>query len=679
MSEAPSPDSHAGAISMSSPITPPIRSHDDADGRRRYRQPQQQQQQKFLRKTSSPSSSSSSSQHTFDQDNGDGFDTRRMKSTFPTSAYFPLPVPHKSTVNPAAYSPHPSYVEPPSYHEVEPRSSSTVPRPFTIDGDTLPSQGWSTSTMPTTTAAAAARPRSTYVLSHDPNELEFPSTLEILWDRTPLRAPIIVPHDRLLPSLWVSRQTMISLGESLPYLGGGRRDSRREGKQQDQQDQRRQLGLLVGRASFPGRALGQQEHDGSSNRVPPTFMADARPVVCLDLFDPGRRLAKINESNARDGRGEGEEGEDREEEMLVPSNETLFNTKRNVVEIVVTRNTKAASTTTTTSSSSSSSSSSSNVAIASKTLRAQVVALTEACSSGSVQRPRRASPTTGTMVETDVLHVPGSGLWSIVCTVGDSNEGKYSSSSSSSSAAGAAGEGVPRTMPVKFSVVMPAISLGFTMIQSLPLVTSPMTSQLLHGGTNIHTTTTKSTTKSSSSKHGEFEHGLLTLNQVRRAVPILSDDPLIHRLPMIGAWIQLPLDTFQVLQQTAMTTTMAAASLNRNEPTPPSLQRVLTDPAVWSACCRYLYDPCLTRATSGADVNHFLLAIFPTKVTRPGTPRSPIFLEVSVLAPLGKEEDSSSSSSSSSNRRQQRTYNGRPSMPVVRNLNLLVWLCHKKF
>ena len=598
-----------------------------------------------------------------------------MKSTFPTSAYFPLPGPHSSTVNPAAYSPSPSYVEPPSYHEVEPRSSSTVPRPFTIDGDTLPSQGWSTSTMPTTTAAAGARPRSTYVLSHDPNELEFPSTLEILWDRTPLHAPIIVPHDRLLPSLWVSRQTMITLGDSLPYLGGGGRDSRREGKQQDQC---RQLGLLVGRASFPGRALGKQEHDGSSNRVPPTFMADARPVVCLDLFDPGCRLAKINEPTAIDDKEEGEEGEDREEgeeEMLVPSNETLFNTKRNVVEIVVTRNSKAASTTTTSttttsSTSTSTSTSTSNVAIASKTLRAQVVALTEACSSGSVQCPRRASPTTGTMVETDVLHVPGSGLWSIVCTVGDGNEGNNSSSSSSSAVASAAG--VSRAMPVKFSVVMPAISLGFTMIQSLPLVTSPMTSQLLHGGTNTHTTT------KSSRKHGEFEHGLLTLNQVRRAVPILSDDPLIHRLPMIGAWIQLPLDTFQVLQQTAMTTTMAAASLNRNEPTPPSLQRVLTDPAVWSACCRYLYDPCLTRATSGADVNHFLLAVFPTKVTRPGTPRSPIFLEVSVLTPLGKEEDSSSSSSSS-NRRQKRTYNGRPSMPVVRNLNLLFWRCHKFF
>jgi hypothetical protein len=90
------------------------------------------------------------------------------------------------------------------------------------------------------------------------------------------------------------------------------------------------------------------------------------------------------------------------------------------------------------------------------------------------------------------------------------------------------------------------------------------------------------------------------------------------------------------------------------EATSPSLQRVLTDPAVWSTCCRYLYDPTLTRATQGAQPTYFLLAVFPTDSPRPSAPRNPLFFEVSVV-----------NDGNAGNSDHVKTINGRPSMPVA--------------
>ena len=488
---------------MSSPVTPPINSHRNVQQRRvratrfplpikNNPSPPHCQQHDIttvqsayfpLLPPSAPNKPDPSSQHT----------THNPTATpLPTSlepAQTPLEEPH-------------AYQEPISFHQVEPRN--LVPRPFTMEGYSLPANK---ATLPihdhsTTFQQYTTPTRTHYVMSHDPNELEFPTTLDILWDRSPLRTPIIIPHERLLPSLWVSRQTMLSLSQSVAHS-----DSQ-DGQRNARQGFDVPMGLLVGRASFPGRS-GHNRSRGQPSQLPPTFVADARPVVCLDLFDSGRQLCNVD-SHVDDELAHEQKAPNTPTTILVPSNDSLLKAS-NVVMIPVKRHREGEG--------GDRSSAAATLATPRETAEEHIVDLAGACSNGIIRQAQRISRTAGRIMPKDVLDVPGSGLWSIRCTVGNSNT-----------------NAVTTAIPVRFSVVMPALSLGFTMIQSLPLVTSPMTSSLLHG---------TGSTGSTGGTTGEFQHGLLTLNQVRRAVPLLSDDPLTKRVPMVGAWIQMPLNTFQ--------------------------------------------------------------------------------------------------------------------------------------
>jgi len=507
---SPSPGTHSGTLAMSSPVTPPINSHRNVQQRRvratRFPLPVK----------SNPPPPSRYQQHNITTE------TPPPQSCPVQSAYFPIlppssPTPPNPTATPLPTSSEPArtppeeshrYQEPISFHQVEPRN--LVPRPFTMEGYSLPAN---TATLPlhdhsTTFQQYTTPTRTHYVMSHDPNELEFPTTLDILWDRSPLRTPIIIPHERLLPSLWVSRQTMLSLSQSVAHS-----DSQ-DGQRNARQGSDLPIGLLVGRASFPGRS-GHNRSRGQSSQLPPTFVADARPVVCLDLFDSGRQLCNVD-SHVDDEVAHEQKTPNTPTTILVPSNDSLLKAS-NVMMIPVKRHGEGGDR--------SSAAAAATLATPRETVEEHIVDLADACSNGTIRQAQRISRTAGRTVPKDVLDVPGSGLWSIRCTVGNSTT-----------------NAVTTAIPVRFSVVMPALSLGFTMIQSLPLVTSPMTSSLLHG--------TGSTGRTGGTGHsggttGEFQHGLLTLNQVRRAVPLLSDDPLTKRVPMVGAWIQMPLNTFQ--------------------------------------------------------------------------------------------------------------------------------------
>ena len=321
---------------------------------------------------------------------------RKPPISLPTkSAYFPLPAdspttpthhhhhhdddhPYLNQATAASSTRNDCYTEPLSFHQVEPRNM--VPRPFTLDGYSVP-PSTSTSGTGNFTTSTPYHPqlpqlprRTTYAMSHDPNALEFPSTLDILWDRSPLRTPIIIPHERLLPSLWVSRQTMVSLGQSVAYLQSqakGNEETKetkesKESKENQHHQPLESIGLLIGRASFPGRTVHPPNgYQQQQLNVPPTFMADARPVVCLDMFDPGRKVFHA-------GRDEGDTNEHllcNNSTILVPSNETLV-TAPDVVMIPVKRHTTLSTTAT---------ASTTTLAISRDTAAAHIVDLADAC------------------------------------------------------------------------------------------------------------------------------------------------------------------------------------------------------------------------------------------------------------------------------------------------------------
>jgi hypothetical protein len=502
-----------------------------------------------------------------------------------------------------------------SFHEVEPRRR--VPLPFALDGTPLSPgddewvsqqqfhspQHRTTTTTTTTTTRGSGRSTSAHVLAHD-RALRFPSTLTILWDRTPLRTPVIIPHERLLPSLWVSSQTVQALGFAAQQQQRRQQDLQR---QSDGPAPMRPVGLLIGRATFPGRSGPAAEDEAAA------FLGESRPVVCMDMFDPGQT--------------------DPSTTTLHPTHDAVADIE-GVVMLPVSRGTLVPASTTITSSSTSSSSSSSTttttspswVSLGMGAVASHVLGLARACSRGGAN---------GNIPTSSPL--PGAGLWQIQCAVAtladdDAREVEQDDQLQRQHKASPPAT----TTLLQLRMCLPAVSLAFTLIESLPLLQTPLTSMLLHPATCFSDATTDATTTDALLP----THGLLTLNQVRRAVPILADDAAAvgpHRLPMVGAWIRMPLDVDAVHQVRVGPGSgggrgFVVPSAAIYEPASPAMHRVLTDPAVWAACCQYLYNPRLRRVTGvGGTTDTFLLCIFPEDPVRPGSPRNPIFLECSVV------------------------------------------------
>ena len=109
---------------------------------------------------------------------------------------------------------------------------------------------------------------------------------------------------------------------------------------------------------------------------------------------------------------------------------------------------------------------------------------------------------------------PGAELWQIQCAVATSEEEQPSLRTDSTTAS------LATTTTLQLRMCLPAVSLAFTLIESLPLLQTPLTSMLLHPASCNSDVTTDATTTDALLP----THGLLTLNQVRRAVPILADD-----------------------------------------------------------------------------------------------------------------------------------------------------------
>lgn len=72
---------------------------------------------------------------------------------------------------------------------------------------------------------------------------------------------------------------------------------------------------------------------------------------------------------------------------------------------------------------------------------------------------------------------------------------------------------------MKCEILYPAITLQFTPISSLKLVSTPLSSKL---------------SKGSASK---YQSGFLTLDQSGRGLPLLESDPLVLQYPIVGIWV----------------------------------------------------------------------------------------------------------------------------------------------
>ena len=124
---------------------------------------------------------------------------------------------------------------------------------------------------------------------------------------------------------------------------------------------------------------------------------------------------------------------------------------------------------------------------------------------------------------------------------------------------------------LRFEAVVPDCSFSLTRIGMLPILSTPLSLCLLkrpnRTGPKI---------------------GFLTLNQMRKVVPLLETDHAIPAIPIVGTWISLPCDSH--------------AS---------SVDALVDHPLVWAACLRFISSDkirervCVARRT-------FLIAIFPS-------------------------------------------------------------------
>ena len=169
------------------------------------------------------------------------------------------------------------------------------------------------------------------------------------------------------------------------------------------------------------------------------------------------------------------------------------------------------------------------------------------------------------------------------------------------------------TVSVETSVQLPQVAFSFTVIPPIPLFRSiPLTMALLKGkqlptnDPSIYMRYNNNNNNNSNSIAGDedgmvsFSHGFLTMNKTRRAVTLMRTDTMKSEYPIIGIWVRLPVDS-KTLHSTILNPSASA-----------SLQSLLTDPALWSVCLKYLYDTSYDIDRVAPAENTFLLAIFPT-------------------------------------------------------------------
>ncbi|CAI5717496.1 unnamed protein product [Hyaloperonospora brassicae] len=116
----------------------------------------------------------------------------------------------------------------------------------------------------------------------------------------------------------------------------------------------------------------------------------------------------------------------------------------------------------------------------------------------------------------------------------------------------------------------------FSLIRNLPLLMTPLAASL--------------SKREFSAETGSLRSGYLTLDQTRKAVPLLKVDPLVSQQPLVGVWV------YGVHVDDAWNEEVA--------------RRQLADPLLYFACIGYLMSETIKERV-GPEPNTFLVALYP--------------------------------------------------------------------
>jgi hypothetical protein len=145
---------------------------------------------------------------------------------------------------------------------------------------------------------------------------------------------------------------------------------------------------------------------------------------------------------------------------------------------------------------------------------------------------------------------------------------------------------------VRFEVVLPDVSFSFHRINDVPVLSTALSIKLARRGV-----TSPPPGRGSSSRPTHDlacpQLGYLTMNQSRKAIPLLETDHTISTVPMVGVW-------------TAFDDDDDSPARTARKGDHPSGSRSLANPLTWAACVRYIFTEHIKdRATVSDDT--FLL------------------------------------------------------------------------
>ena len=153
---------------------------------------------------------------------------------------------------------------------------------------------------------------------------------------------------------------------------------------------------------------------------------------------------------------------------------------------------------------------------------------------------------------------------------------------------------MPMSIQLRLEAFVPGVSLSCTPLSSVPILSTPLARKVLEWSSHGSSVAGDDPTSS----------GFLTLNQTRKAVLLLEDDPLAYELPLVGIW----------LRGTAVGCQWKA------------WQSVVQDPAFVYTCLRYIHNDHIKERVhpQGAPPTTFLALLLS------GTRGQPVFIECTL-------------------------------------------------
>ena len=168
------------------------------------------------------------------------------------------------------------------------------------------------------------------------------------------------------------------------------------------------------------------------------------------------------------------------------------------------------------------------------------------------------------------------------------------------------GEEEETRIRLRVEAVVPAVSISCTPLTAVPVLSTPLARKVLEWSCREGAQVAADDPTAA---------GFLTLNQTRKAVLLLEDDPLAYELPLVGVWLR--------------GSALACSSK--------LWQSMVQDPAFMYTCLRYINNAHIKERVSpqGAEPNTFLALLLGEDGGHP------VFIEV-TLSLTAQEEDGAS-------------------------------------